>query len=67
MTTPTDETTIESPAPGDGPGGDVEVESSPYAPPRLTYVGNVHSLLAGQGSIPVPDTHRGSINKSAGQ
>jgi hypothetical protein len=35
-----------------------------YRPPSLTYVGNVHALLAGTGPSPTSDGNKGSISRT---
>ena len=34
-----------------------------YQPPTLTYVGNVHALLAGTGLSPTSDGNKGSLSR----
>jgi len=55
---------------GQQPPADAKSAAEPprvdYQSPSLVYVGNVHSLLAGAGPSPTPDTSKGSTSHDPG-
>ena len=60
MTGETKENVAAPKDPPDGrPAGGAEDEA--YQPPKLTYVGNVHALLAGTGMSPTTDGVKGTM------
>jgi hypothetical protein len=65
MARETEDRTKDQQVPKD-PESAAEVPGVHYQSPRLTYVGNVHSLLAGAGPSPTPDTNKGSISHDPG-